>query len=164
MVEEGQQAPPFTLPMAGGTGIHDISRFDLTEAVANGPLVLAFYPAAFSGGCTAEMCAFRDSLNEFDALSVDIYGISVDLPYAQNAWIQAENLNIPMISDWNHEIIKRYDVVRSDVGGSIETARRSVFLVDADGIVQYRWIQEGDLPDFTDVVAEIQAVAKSVDT
>jgi len=165
MVAEGAEAPNFTVPEAGGSAYNDVSEFSLAEALGDGPIVLAFFPAAFTSGCTDEMCAFRDAIPEFDELDADIYGISVDLPFAQNVWIEQHDLGFPMLSDWSHEVIHAYDVVRDDLYGSIEAARRSVFVLDADGVVRYRWLRDGDNPDFeaftSTVHEEVAAAVRS---
>ncbi len=163
MVDIGSKAPDFTVPKAGGNAYNDVESFTLSAAVGDGPIVLAFYPAAFTGGCTEEMCAFRDSMAAFNDLDATVYGVSVDLPFAQNIWIREENLNFPMLSDWDHEVIEKYDVVLEDMYGMVEVAERSVFVVDDDGTITYKWVRDGDNPDFEDLVAEIRdAVAEAV--
>ena len=162
MVDEGETAPDFTAPLAGGEAYNDLESFTLSDAFGDGPIVLAFYPAAFTSGCTEEMCAFRDSMDAFDDLDARVYGISVDLPFSQNIWIREHDLDFPMISDWNHEIIRRYDVVYEDMYGMVEVAQRSVFVLDAAGVVTYRWVRAGDNPDFESFVDEIRSeVAKA---
>ncbi len=162
MVDIGSEAPDFTVPKAGGTAYNDLEEFTLSEARGNGPIVLAFYPAAFTGGCTEEMCAFRDSMSAFNEFDASVYGVSVDLPFAQNIWIEEENLNFPMLSDWNHDVIRKYDVILEDMYGMIEVAERSIFVVDSDGILTYKWIREGDNPDFGNLVSETnEAVAEA---
>ena len=160
MVDVGTSAPDFTVPRANGTAYNDIEQFTLSSTLGAGPIVLAFYPAAFTSGCTAEMCAFRDAMDAFEDLDAQVYGISVDLPFAQNVWIQEHGLAFPMLSDWNHEVIRAYDVVLDDMYGMIEVAERSVFVLDANGIVTYRWVREDGNPDFEPFVTEIrEAVA-----
>ena len=162
MVDVGDDAPDFTVPKAGGEAYNDIEAFTLADHVDDGPTVLAFFPAAFTSGCTEEMCAFRDSMSAFDELDARVYGVSVDLPFSQNVWIREEELNFPMLSDWTHEVIHDYDVVLPDMYGMIEVAQRSVFVVDADGVVTYRWVRDGDNPDFEDLVSEVRdAVAEA---
>lgn len=164
MVTIGQSAPKFTVLKAGGTAYDDVEEFTLSEALGDGPIVLAFYPAAFTGGCTEEMCAFRDSIDLFEDLDADIYGISVDLPFAQNRWIQELDLEFPMLSDPEHELIAKYDVVREDIYGSITAARRSIFVLDQEGVVRYRWIRDGDNPDFEELVAEVHEEVRKATT
>jgi len=155
MPEVGDTAPDFTVPRAGGNSYDDVEPFTLSDALGDGPIVLAFYPAAFTGGCTEEMCAFRDSMDAFDDLDAQVYGISVDLPFAQNVWIDRHDLDFPMLSDWNHELIRAYDVVY-EMYGMIEAAQRSVFVLDSDGVITYRWIRDGDNPDFDVFVSSLR--------
>ena len=163
MPEVGDTAPDFTVPRAGGNSYDDVEPFTLSDALGDGPIVLAFYPAAFTGGCTEEMCAFRDSMDAFDDLDAQVYGISVDLPFAQNVWIDRHDLDFPMLSDWNHEVIADYDVVYEMAGG-IEVAQRAVFVVDASGIVTYRWVRTDGNPEFEPFVEEVrEAVAAARD-
>lgn len=156
MVDKGETAPDFTAPLAGGQAYNDVEPFTLSDALGEGPVVLAFYPAAFTSGCTEEMCVFRDSMDAFDDLEAQVYGISVDLPFAQNVWIMEHGLGFPMLSDWNHEAIRKFDVVDEDMYGMIETAERSVFVLDDEGIVTYKWVREGDNPDFEEFVAGLR--------
>ena len=153
MVEVGTQAPAFTVPKAGGRSYNDIEPFTLSEAIGDGPIVLAFYPAAFTGGCTEEMCAFRDSMDRFNEIDAQVYGISVDLPFSQNVWIQEADLNFPMLSDWNHEVIRQYDVGLEDVYGMFETAERSIFVLDSEGTITFTWISDEDRPDYDELVS-----------
>lgn len=163
MVEQGDRAPDFTTLKAGGDGYDDLETFRMSDEIGSGPIVLAFYPAAFTGGCTAEMCAFRDSMDEFENLEASVYGISVNLPYTQNVWIDVENLNFPMLSDWNHNVIHAYDVVLEAFDGHLELAQRSIFVINDDGTVRYKWIRSGENPNFdtfvpglTDIVQEVR--------
>ena len=162
MVEEGQAAPDFTVPLAGGEAYNDLSEFTLSEAVGDGPIVLAFVPAAFTSGCTDELCAFRDTYEEFRTLDASVYGVSVDLPFAQNVWIRQHDLGFPMLSDWDHEVIHAYDVVLPDMYGRIEVAERSVFVIDDEGTIAYRWVRDEENPDFGEFVDELRSVVADV--
>ena len=157
MVETGEQAPDFTVPKAGGTVYNDVESFTLSNALGDGPVVLAFVPAAFTGGCTAEMCAFRDSMSIFNDLDARVYGISVDLPFAQNVWMQEHDLTFPMLSDWNHDVIERYGVVRENMYGLFNVAKRSIFVLDSDGVVTYKWVRDGDNPAFETFIPGLEA-------
>lgn len=161
MVDVGSEAPDFTVPKAGGTAYNDLAEFTLSEAVGDGPIVLAFYPAAFTSGCTEEMRTFRDSMESFDDLDARVYGVSVDLPFSQNVWMEDEGFDFPMLSDWRHEVIHEYDVVREDLYGMIETAERSIFVVDTDGVITYKWVRDEDSPDYDELVSKTRdAVAE----
>ncbi|QCC46627.1 redoxin domain-containing protein [Halobellus limi] len=164
MVDVGDEAPDFTLPLAGGEAYNDMEPFTLSEAIPDGPIVLAFYPAAFTSGCTEEMCSFRDSMGLFDDLDAQVYGVSVDLPFSQNVWIREEGLNFPMLSDWDHEVIYEYDVVLDGMYGMLEVAERSVFVVDTDGVVAYKWVKDGENPDFDELVVEVAEAVEDAAT
>jgi peroxiredoxin len=164
MVDVGDTAPDFTVPMAGGSAYNDIEEFTLSEALGDGPVVLAFFPAAFTSGCTEEMCRFRDSMASFEELDAQVYGVSVDMPFSQNIWIEQESLNFFMLADWDHEVIHDYDVVYPDLYGSIEAAQRSIFVVDTDGSITYKWVRGEENPDFEELVEETRAaVAETVE-
>jgi len=161
MVSEGDRAPDFTVPLAGRESYNDVSQFTLSEAIGDGPIVLAFVPGAFTSGYTEEMCTFGNELDSFEALNVSVYGVSVNLPFAQNVWIQQEGFGVPMLSDWNHEVIHAYDVVYPDMYGSIESAQRSVFVIDRNSIITYRWIHEGGNPEFDSFIADVRDQAEA---
>ncbi len=162
MLSVGEKAPDFTVEMAGGDAYNDLEEFTLSAALRKGSVVLAFVPAAFTSTCTEEVCAFRDRMAAFDQLDAHVYGVSVDLPFAQNIWIQEEQLNFPMLSDWRHEVIEAYDVVLPDLYGTIEAAERSIFVIDGEGIIQYTWVQEEDSPEFSEVLAEVRSAVQAI--
>lgn len=160
MPEIGDPAPEITAPAAGGGAYDDIDQFALSEALADGPVVLAFFPAAFTGGCTEELCTFSDALASFEALDAQVFGISVDLPFALNVFIREQDLTFPLLSDFDGEAIEAYDVVLADLHGLSGVAERSVFVVDADGTIAYRWVRDGGNPDFDWLVERVrEAVA-----
>ena len=162
MLDVGDRAPDFTITMAGGKAYNDLEDFELSAALEDGPVVLAFYPAAFTSGCTDEMCAFRDAMPNFEDLDAQVFGVSVDLPFAQNIWIRQEGLNFPMLSDWEHDLIHTYDVARDDLYDRIEAAQRSIYVIDTDGRITYTWKREGDNPDFGELVAEVEAAVAAI--
>jgi glutaredoxin-dependent peroxiredoxin len=131
-VETGAKAPDFTLPD------QDRQPVTLTERLVKGPVVLAFFPAAFSGTCTAEMCTFRDSMGELKKVSAQVLGVSVDSFFALKAWADAQHPNFPLLSDFNREVIRKYGVVNPDMIGLKDIARRAVFVIDRNGIVRHR--------------------------
>lgn len=160
MPEVGDPAPDFTVPKAGGDAYDDIEPFTLSEAFPEGPVVLAFFPAAFTGGCTEELCTFRDELGSFDALDAQVYGVSVDLPPALNVFGMEQELAFPLLSDFDKGVVEAYDVELEGLYGLSGVAQRSVFVVDTDGVVRYRWIREDGNPDFGWLVEQVrEAVA-----
>lgn len=164
MVDVGDRAPEFTVLKSGGDEYDDIESFSLSDALEAGPVVLAFYPAAFTGGCSDEMRSFQASMDWFEARETSVYGISVDLPFSQNVWIDREGFDFPMLSDADRSVSREYGIVREDLFGHLETAKRSIFVLDSDGTVRYRWVQGDELPDFDDVVEDVKAAVEDVRT
>ena len=109
-VDIGQEAPGFSL--------YDQDRNErCLEEFRGKNVVLAFFPGAFTGVCTTEMCALRDQAGEFNSLNAQVLGISVDPPFAQKAWADANNLNFPVLSDFNREVVNQYDVALPNLAG-----------------------------------------------
>lgn len=163
MPQVGDTAPDFTVPIAGGDAYNDLDEFTLSEALGDGPIVLAFFPAAFTSGCTDEMCTFRDQMTVFRELDAKVYGISTDLPFAQNIFIQQHDLNFPMLSDYKHSVIQAYDVVLEGMYDVLDVAERAVFVLNNDGIITYRWVRENGNPDFNDLIEEVQEAVKAAE-
>jgi peroxiredoxin len=139
MVETGDTAPDFTAPLANG----DVETFTLSDNLGEAPLVLAFFPGAFTGVCTNEMVTFRDQLPEFEEVGATVYGISVDSPFALNEFRDEHDLPFDLISDFDRELVDAYDV-RTDFEdlGLHGLAKRSVFVVDDEGVVTWSWVTE----------------------
>ena len=135
-VEVGAKAPDFTLPD------QDREPVTLSELLKKGPVVLAFFPAAFSGTCTTEMCTFRDSAAELRKSNAQVVGVSVDTFFALKAWADAETLGFPLLSDFNKTVIRQYGVVNPDMIGLKDIAKRAVFVIDRGGVVRHREVLE----------------------
>ena len=152
-VDVGSKAPDFTLMD------QDRKPVTLSTALARGPVVLAFFPAAFSSTCQKELCTFRDSIGELGRAGqvAQVFGISTDTFFALKAWADQQGLNFPLLSDYNKEVIRMYGVVNPDMIGLKDIARRAVFVIDADGIVRHREIVEDarNEPDYTKVFAAL---------
>ena len=146
-IEVGAKAPDFTLPN------EDREPVSLSGLLKRGPVVLAFFPAAYSGTCTTEMCTFRDSAAEFNKTQAQVVGISVDSFFALKAWKDAEKLNFPLLSDFNKVVIRQYGVVNPDMIGLKDISKRAVFVVDRTGVVRHREVLEDarNEPDYAQV-------------
>ena len=127
----GSKAPDFTLVN------QDREPVTLSEQLVRGPVVLAFLPGAFSGVCTTEMCTFRDSMPELKKISARVLGISTDTFFTLKAWADAENFRFALLSDYNKDVIRRYDVVNPDMIGLKDIAKRAVFVIDRSGTVRH---------------------------
>lgn len=154
MVDEGDTAPDVTAPMSTPDG--DIASFDLSDAIEDGPVVLAFFPGAFTSVCTGEMRTFRDRLENLTDAGAQLYGVSIDTPFALGEFAEQNDLNFPLVSDSTREVIDAFDV-RMDFEelGVTGVAKRSVFVVDEDGTITYSWVSDdpGVEPDYEEVEA-----------
>jgi peroxiredoxin len=154
----GTKAPDFTLKSKQASGLVDVK---LSNNFGKKNTVLLFFPAAFTSVCTKEMCDITAGLNGYSGLNAEVIGISVDTPFAQEAWAQKEKIQIPLASDLNKEVIKKYDVVFPMLADIGDTAARAAFVIDKNGVVQYseRTPTPKDLPNF-DKVKETLAKLK----
>ena len=133
--EVGSKAPDFTLM--------NQDRQPVTLSGQRGkPVVLAFFPAAFSSVCQKELCTFRDSMGRLNQTSAQVYGISVDTFFTQKAFADQQKFNFPLLSDFNKQVIRDYGVYNEDMIGLKGIAKRAVFVIDKDGVVRYREVLE----------------------
>lgn len=143
-LQPGQTAPPFSLPA------YDKKTVSL-EDYRGKNLVLLFFPAAFSGTCTAELCALRDDIAAYQNLNADILAISVDLPFALAKFREDQNLNFPLLSDFNKAVCPAYGAFYENwILGLKGVAKRSAFVIDREGVIRYAEVLDnaGELPDF----------------
>lgn len=152
MVEVGEPAPKFTLPD------QDNHPRILDEFLGKKNVVLAFYFADFSGVCTKEMCAFRDGLSQLESFDANMIGISADLHWSHKAFAEKNNLKLPLLSDWNRDVIRRYDVYHEEIFGLKMMPRRSVFIIDKNGIIRYKWVSNvpKDEPNYDEVADQLR--------
>jgi len=150
----GAKAPDFTLTNQDRTPV------TLSEELKQGPVVLAFFPAAFSGTCTKEMCTFRDSMSELNRLSARVIGVSTDTFFALKAWADAQHLDFPLLSDYNKTVIRQYGVVNPDMIGLKDIAKRATFVIDRGGTITYREILDDarNEPDYGKVRQALAAL------
>ena len=131
-VDVGSKAPDFTLPN------QDRAAITLGDELKKGPVVLAFFPGAFSGTCTSEMCTLRDATADLNKVNAQVLGVSTDTFFALKAWADAQKFAFPLLSDYNKEVIAKYGVVNPDMIGLKNIARRAVFVIDRSGVVRHR--------------------------
>jgi peroxiredoxin len=152
-VMEGGQAPDFTLM--------NQEREPVTLSNLKGrPVVLAFFPAAFSSVCTKELCTFRDSLSRLNQAKAQVLGISVDTFFALKAFHTDQKLTFPLLSDFNKQTIRDYGVYNEDMIGLKGIAKRAVFVIDAEGKVRYRQVLDDarNEPDYDAVYKALAAL------
>lgn len=104
--------------------------------------VLAFYFLAFTPVCTNEMCTFDQGLNEFEKLDATVIGISIDSPFTNKMFAEKYNIKFPLLSDFNREAIRSYDIVHDEMFGFKQVGKRAVFIVDKNGIIRYKWVAD----------------------
>lgn len=150
----GSKAPDFTLKSKAEDGLKDIK---LSDNFGQKQTVLLFFPAAFTGVCTQEMCDQSGGLGDYEKLGAQVYAISVDTPFAQEAWAKQNKIKVTLLSDLNKTVTKAYDVVFPNLAGIGDTAARAAFVIGKDGVVKYaeQTPTPKDLPNFQAVKAAL---------
>jgi len=151
----GQAAPDFKLPYATQEGIHMKPEEQMTLAAQRGKnVILAFYPADWSGGCTTEVCTLRDTFAELSKLNATVLAISGDYVFSHQEWAKHHNLQFPLLSDHDHAVAKMYDSFNADYGFN----KRTVYLIDKEGVVRYVNLafKAGDKKDYDALRAELE--------
>jgi peroxiredoxin len=166
------QTGEFIMPLAVGTKAPD---FTLSTKTADGPkqirlsdnlgkrnTLLLFFPMAFTGTCTTEMCDVSSGLSAYSNMNAAVYGISGDNPFAQEAWAQKEKITVPLLSDYEHKVSKAYDVMYDSFLpqlnlGMAGVAKRSAFIIDKNGVIQYAESNDDakELPNFDKIKAKL---------
>ena len=148
MPSVGDMAPDFTLTA------QDKLSVTLSE-MRGGRVILAFYPAAFTGVCTKEMCTFSEGMSDLECVGASVLGISVDSPFSNSAFADANDISFPLLSDVHREAVNAYGVALADfVISGYTVAQRSVFVVEADGSIGSAWVADnpGQEPDYEAVM------------
>jgi peroxiredoxin len=148
----GSKAPDFTLKSKNAAGLADVK---LSANFGQKNTVLLFFPLAYTSVCTTEMCDQSSGLGDYEQMGANVIAISVDSPFAQEAWAKANNIKLTLASDLNKEVIKKYEVVFPMLAGVGDTAARAAFVIDKHGVVQYseQTPTPKDLPNFAAVKA-----------
>ena len=119
-------------------------------------IVLAFFPGAFTGVCTKEMCAIRDSMSKFEQLGAMVVAVSVDAPFSNKAFMEQYKLTFPVLSDFTREVGKAYDTLHHDFAGlkGYSALKRSVFVLDQNGVIEYSWVSDdpGKEPPYDQII------------
>lgn len=125
--------------------------------------VLAFFPGAFTGTCTKEMCTLRDGLSKFSALGANVVGISVDSPFSNKAFSETNKFGFRVLSDYAREAVRSYGIPLENFAGlkGYTAAKRSVFILDKDGTVRFKWVTDDPTiePNYDQVLKELEKVA-----
>jgi peroxiredoxin len=149
----GTKAPDFSLKSKKG----DLTDVRLSDYLGKSNVVLLFFPLAFTSVCTAEMCDISAGLGAYDGLNAKVIGISVDSPFAQEAWAKQENISITLASDFNKDTAINYGVLIENLAGIGSASARAAFVIDKAGVIQYseQTPTPKDLPNFEAVKAKL---------
>jgi glutaredoxin-dependent peroxiredoxin len=150
----GTKAPDFSLKSKQASGVVDVK---LSNNLGAKNTVLLFFPLAFTGVCTRELCDVTAGLSQYSGLNAEVIGVSVDSPFAQEAWAQKEKIGIPLASDLNKTTAKAYGVLLDDLLGFGATSARAAFVIDKNGVVQYseQTPSPKELPNFEAIKATL---------
>jgi glutaredoxin-dependent peroxiredoxin len=154
----GTKAPDFTLKSKQASGLVDVT---LSANFGKQNTVLLFVPAAFTGVCTQEFCDITAGLSAYTGLNATVIGISVDTPFAQEAWAKQEKIGITLASDLNKDVTRKYDVLFPMLAGIGDTSARAAFVIDKSGVVRYseQTPSPKELPNFAKI-KEVLATLK----
>jgi len=156
MVSTGEPAPTFTATYRGS----DHETFEFADALGDGPVVLAFFPGAFTPPCTNEMDALQEHLDEIESAGATLYGVSADSAFAQEAFAEERGLEFELVSDMAGDAIEQYGV-SLDIPdlGLYGVANRAVFVVDGEGTISYRWTADDPTnePDYDALLEAVEA-------
>ena len=150
----GSKAPDFTLKTKTADGLKDVK---LSDHLGKRQVVLLFFPLAYTGVCTQEMCDVSGGLGGYEGLGAAVYGISVDSPFTHEAWAKANGIKVTLLSDLNKAVTKAYDVVFPNLAGVGDTSARAAFVIGQDGVIKYaeQTPTPKDLPSFDKIKAAL---------
>jgi len=156
MASEADTAPTFTATVANG----DVEPFDLSEQIGDGPVVLAFFPGAFTPPCSNEMVSLQEHIGAFREAGATVLGVSADSAFAQNAFRDEHGLEFDLVSDTSGAAIEAYGLLTDipDIG-LYGVSNRAVFVLDEEGTVTYRWVADepSDQPDYEALLEAVRA-------
>jgi peroxiredoxin len=143
----GDQAPDFALKRKTADGLEDVA---LSDYRSKKNVVLLFFPLAYTSVCTDEMCSVSQGLDAYEKLDAQVIGISVDSPFAQEAWAKANNITTPLVSDFNKDVSAAYGSQYEELIGFKGVAKRSAFVIDKGGVVRFASVSDDPkvVPDF----------------
>jgi peroxiredoxin len=150
----GSKAPEFSLKSKTADGLKDVK---LSDNLGKKQTVVLFFPLAFTSVCTTEFCDVSNGLSAYQSLGADVIGISVDSPFAQEAWAKQNNISITLASDLNKETARAYGTLLADLVGLGSVSARAAFVINKDGFITYseRTPTPKDLPNFEAVKAAL---------
>ena len=157
-IRKGDQAVGFTLPSHPGGPV------DVGAHIGSEPVVLLFFPLAFSSVCTDQMCRMRDDWSAWRSVGAQVYGISVDSPFVTDKFRTELEIPFPILSDFNRDVATQYGALHDDLHGLRGVTKRAAFVIDETGTVIYDWVSDDpkQLPDFEAIRAAVAGAASAV--
>ncbi len=151
----GTRAPLFTLKQKTEKGLKDVA---LAEILGKKNIVLLFFPFAFTGVCTDELCSVSQSLESYADLDAAVFAISVDSPFAQEAWAKQHKITVPLLSDFNKKVSQAYYVLYENFLGFQGVAKRAAFIINKEGNIIYAFASEDakQVPDFSAIKRQLE--------
>ena len=155
-VSVGQQAPDIELPLAGSK-----DKFRLSDYRGKQPVVLLFFPLAWTSVCTQQMCDTRDAMARYNSLGAKVVAISVDSPFALDRFKQEQSATFDFASDFNREACEAFGCKYEDLLGFKGVAKRSAFVIDKEGKVVFADVKESakDVPSIDDIANALKQLA-----
>ena len=153
-IEVGQTAPDFTL-------FSDEKKLVTLSDYRGKNIVINFFPAAYTGKCTAQLCDARDNMKKYESLNAQVLGISVDSPFTLEKFKEANEYDFPLLSDFNKVVIDQYGIYLDNfVFGMGGVSKRAIFVIDTEGVVRYTEVtpSAGDTPNFAAVREALEAI------
>ena len=149
----GAVAPDFTL--------FDTNKQPVSLSSFRGKtVVLAFFPAAFTGVCTNEMCSFQGAIQRLNAVNAQVIGVSADLPFANGGFAKANGLEFPILSDFQLKTITAYDILFNNFAGieGLTRSERATFVIDGEGVIRHVYVTEnpGVEPNYDQIFADVE--------
>ena len=154
MADVGEKAPDFTVLSDEG------KPFTLSNELGRGPVILSFYVWDFTNVCQGQLCAMRDSMGDLQKWGAKVFGISTDSHHSHRVFKEQNHLNYPLLSDWNKKVSEAYGVLYDRFGsfGLQGVTKRSVFVLDTNGLIRYKWVTEDPKvpPDHVRILEEVK--------
>lgn len=152
-VKIGDTAPVFSLPQKPRDVV------DVGATIGRGPIVLLFFPLAYSPTCTAEMCHMRDTWSQWADVGATVFGISVDSPFVTEKFREDQQIPFPILSDFNKDVSASYGALHDDLFGLKGVSKRAAFVIGRDGKITYAWVSDepGRQVPFDEVLAAVAA-------
>ncbi|PSG97296.1 peroxiredoxin [Thermoplasmatales archaeon SW_10_69_26] len=156
-IAPGEEAPNFTAKVTDG---QDVDDFELAEEIGDGPVVIGFFPFAFTGVCENQMADLRDNLEDFEDAGASVYGASVASPFALQTWADENGFGFDLIADWNREATEAFGLEYDEMMGLERPAQRATVIIGSDGNVEWVWSTDdpGQKPDVDEVLGAVRKV------